>query len=189
MMNRQINRLREATNLGLPGNTKRFEAAIMSHLSAAYNLARWLTKNEQDAEDIVQESFIRAFQAQSKFRGGDSRSWLLRIVRNTTYTWLRKNRNPEMAGDSDQELENFHDQQIGPEGLLMRQIEAESLRQAINVLPNEFREVVVLRDLEELSYKEIAFISDVPIGTVMSRLARARKRLAHCLSSVEERQQ
>jgi len=159
----------------------RFEHAIMPHLGAGYNLARWLTGNEQDAEDVVQEACLRAFSAFGGYRGGDSRSWLLRIVRNTAYTWLRHNRSQEPSLSFDEELHALPCDDLNPEGIVLRNLDAHLLRQALEALPVEFREVMVLRELEGLSYKEIADIAAVPLGTVMSRLARARKRLVRSL--------
>lgn len=159
----------------------RFDDAIMPHLAAGYNLARWLTRNEQDAEDVVQEACLRAFRAFSGFRGGDGRPWLLRIVRNTAYTWLRQNRSQEPALSFEEELHAQPCDDLNPEGIVLRNLDAQRLRQALEALPVEFREVMVLRELEELSYKEIAEIAGVPLGTVMSRLARARQRLVRSL--------
>jgi RNA polymerase sigma factor (sigma-70 family) len=160
----------------------RFEQAILPHLEAAYNLARWLTRRDQDAEDVVQEAYLRAFQFFGSFRGGDGRTWLLTIVRNTCYTWLQKNRLPEQATSFDEEK---HSEAAtvddSPEALLLWTEDVEALRDALGELPAEFREVVVLRELEELSYKEIARIAGIPVGTVMSRLARGRERLQQIL--------
>ncbi|MFN8495091.1 MAG: sigma-70 family RNA polymerase sigma factor [Caldilineaceae bacterium] len=161
----------------------RFEQVVLPHLDAAYNLARWLTRNEQDAEDVVQEAYLRAFKFFANFRGGDSRTWLLAIVRNTCYTWLRQNRSHELTHVFDEEL---HDapadcETLNPEVLFERSSDVQLLKDALAALPVEYREVVVLRELEELSYKEIARIADVPIGTVMSRLNRARQRLQEYL--------
>ena len=156
----------------------RFDLAVMPHLGAGYNLARWLTRSEQDAEDVVQEACLRAFASFGGYRGGDSRSWLLRIVRNTAYTWLRRNRAQESSLSFDEELHAMNCDDRNPEGIVLRDLDAHLLRQAMAALPVEFREVMVLRELEELSYKEIAEIAGVPLGTVMSRLARARRRLA-----------
>ncbi len=154
-----------------------FEETVTPHFNAAYNLARWITNNDHDAEDILQEAFLRAFQYYIGFRGGDARAWLLRIVRNTAYTWLRRNRASELHLSIDDIAEDQTCRTSGPESELLRQLGSELLRNAIAGLPAEFREVIVLRDLEDYSYKEIAEIVDIPLGTVMSRLARARKRL------------
>lgn len=156
-----------------------FEQTVLPHLDAAYNLARWLTEDDHDAEDVVQEACLRAFRFIDGFRGGDSRAWLLTIVRHTCYTWLRKNRAHEPAA-FDEELDDF-EAEASAEELLLQNADQHALRRAIEDLPAEFREVIVLRELEGLSYKEIAVIAGVPLGTVMSRLARARKRLQQSL--------
>jgi RNA polymerase sigma-70 factor (ECF subfamily) len=159
-----------------------FEQTILPHMDAAYNLARWLTRRDQDAEDVVQEAYLRAFQFFGSFRGGDGRTWLLAIVRNTCYTWLHKNRAPEQTVSFDEEQHGLTTAERGPEARLFRTEDAEMLHDALQELPTEFREVVVLRELEELSYKEIAGIAGIPAGTVMSRLARGRERLQEILS-------
>ena len=149
----------------------------MPHLGAAYNLARWLVHNQADAEDIVQEAYLRAFRSFGGYYGGDSRSWLLTIVRNTCYTWLQQNRLLRTAEPIDDKLDELDPDFADPEVLLQQSADAEMLREALQELPVEFREVMVLREMEELSYKEIANIADLPVGTVMSRLARGRRRL------------
>lgn len=160
-----------------------FEACILPHLAAAYNLARWLTRQEQDAEDVVQEAFLRAYKFFGTFRGGDSRAWLLTIVRHTCYTWLRQNRAHELCDTFDENLHDNPRAEDNPEALLLQNQQQHVLHAALAALPVLFREVVVLRDLEGLSYKEIAHITDLPIGTVMSRLARARTRLQHYVTA------
>ncbi len=159
-----------------------FEALISPHLDAAYNLARWLVRNDQDAEDMVQEACLRALTFFGGFRGADSRAWLLTIVRNTCYTWLRKHRAHELMLPLDSDSYNADCDALNPEVVMQRSIDSQILRHALEDLPVEFREVIVLRELEGLSYKAIANIADVPIGTVMSRLARARRRLQHALA-------
>jgi len=154
-----------------------FEEAVMPHMDAAYNLARWLTRNDADAQDMVQEAYLRALRFFSGFRGTDARAWLLTIVRNTCYTWLRRNRSPELSCDFDEIVLARESEGPDPETEQLMKAQAQLVNDAIEKLPIEFREVVVLRELEELSYKEIAVVLEVPIGTVMSRLARARKRL------------
>lgn len=156
--------------------TRRFRQAILPHLDAAYNLARWLVRNEQDAQDVAQEAYLRALTFFDSFHGEDGRGWLLAIVRNTCYTWLRKNRAPDLALVPDVAAE-----QANPEELQLQKADAEILRKALDRLPAEFREVLVLRELEGLSYKQLARIMEIPMGTVMSRLARARKRLLDIL--------
>jgi RNA polymerase sigma-70 factor (ECF subfamily) len=168
--------LREQTQLAS------FEQSVLPHLNAAYNLARWLTRDDTDAEDVTQEAYLRAFKFFRGFRGGDSRSWLLAIVRNTCYTWLHQNRGHEIATDFEDEVNAIESDAPDPEALLLQSANHELLRQALEELPVEFREVVILRELEDMSYKEIAGIAGLPIGTVMSRLARARKRLQQILS-------
>ena len=159
----------------------RFEETIMPHLDAAYNLARWLTRNEHDAEDVAQDAVLRAFKFFGGFHGGNSRSWLLSIVRNTAYTWLQKNRKPEMATVFSEEEHDVEDLAANPEMLLLRKADHEEIMRAVEQLAVEFREVIILRELEGMSYQEIADLVDVPIGTVMSRLARARKQLRQSL--------
>lgn len=158
-----------------------FEQNVLSNLDAAYNLARWLTRDDRDAEDVVQEACLRAFRFFDSFHGGDSRAWLLTIVRHTCYTWLRKNRAHELV-TLDEELDGV-ETSLNPEELLLQNADQQLLRKAVEELPIEFREVIILRELEGLSYKEIARVTGVPLGTVMSRLARARKRLQQCLTS------
>ena len=158
-----------------------FEQSILPHLGVAYNLARWLTRNEQDAQDVVQEACLRAMKFFGGFHGGNSKAWLLTIVRNTCYTWLQQNRPHELTAVFDEGLHSGNQNPCTPETLLLQKYDNQSLKQAIEELPLEFREVLILRELEGLSYKEIAGISSVPVGTVMSRLARARKRLQEFL--------
>lgn len=160
----------------------RFEAVVLPHLPAAYNLARWLVRNDQDAEDVVQEAYLRAFKFFGGYRSGDSRTWLFTIVRNTCYSWLQRNRSREL--DSiDETHEDATVDFANPELRLVQNTDAQMVRTALTELPIEFREVMVMRELEELSYKEIAAIADLPIGTVMSRLARGRKRLHSLLAT------
>ena len=154
-----------------------FEEAVMPHLDAAYNLARWLTRNEDDAQDMVQEAYLRALRFFGGFHGTDARAWLLTIVRNTCYTWLKRNRSMELSGDFEEVVLTKESDEPDPEASHMLKVRAQLVNEAIEKLPIEFREVVILRELEELSYKEIAEITEIPIGTVMSRLSRARKRL------------
>jgi RNA polymerase sigma-70 factor (ECF subfamily) len=158
-----------------------FEATVLPHLDAAYNLARWLLRDEHDAKDVVQDAYLRAFRFFDSFRGGDSRGWLLTIVRNACYTWLRKARPDELQVSFD---EKFHGREGGgssPEVNLLRNANAQSLQEALERLPVGLREAIVLRELEGLSYAEIATVADIPIGTVMSRLSRSRRRLQESL--------
>jgi RNA polymerase sigma factor (sigma-70 family) len=159
-----------------------FERAVLPHLGAAYNLARWLTRNEHDAEDVAQEAYMRAFKFFGGFRGGDSRSWLLTIVRNTCYTWMNQNRSRDLTTVLDEEIHTVESEGLDPEALLLEKVNSDVLKRALDELSMEFREAVVLRELEEMSYKEIAEISGVPLGTVMSRLARGRKQLQQVLT-------
>jgi RNA polymerase sigma factor (sigma-70 family) len=160
-----------------------FETAVLPHLDAAFNLARWLTRNDADAQDVVQEAYLRAFKFFGGFHGENGRAWLLGIVRNTSYTWMQRNRSTELNVPLDDEQPEPQGDGLSPEELLLQKADAEMLRQAMEELPLEFREVLVLRELEEMSYKQIALVADLPLGTVMSRLARARKRLQQILAS------
>lgn len=162
-----------------PSKISHFEQTILPHLDAAYNLARWLTRNETDAEDVVQEAYLRAFKFFGGFHAGNSRAWLLKIVRNTCYTWMRQNQAHELTAEFDEELHSVESD--NPEMILLENANKQLLKQVLEKLPPEFREAIILRELEGLTYKEIAVIADVPVGTVMSRLARARKRLQFCL--------
>jgi RNA polymerase sigma-70 factor (ECF subfamily) len=159
-----------------------FENGVLPHLDAAYNLARWLTRNDQDAEDAVQEAYLRAFRFFGSFQGGDARNWLLKIVRNTCYTQLQNNRPRELGTTFEEEIHSEKSGSMNPETLLMRSGDSQLLRQALEELPLKFREVLVLRELEELSYREIAEVSNIPQGTVMSSLSRARERLRQSLN-------
>ena len=153
----------------------------MPHMDAAYNLARWLAGNDPDAQDVVQEAFLRAFKFFGGFRGGDGRSWLLRIVRNSFYDSVRQHRRAEPAIPFEEEVHGTANASTAPDAALVEKADQEQLRQAVDALPEEFREVLVLRELEGLAYKEIADIAELPIGTVMSRLARAREQLRESL--------
>jgi len=157
-----------------------FEQTVMPHLNAAYNLARWLTRNGDEAEDLVQESFLRAFRAFETFEGTDGRAWLLAVVRNTCFTFLRK-KGERIAVEFDEQMHGSADDTPNAESCLLNEAALGSLNGCLEGLPLEFREVIILRELEELSYKEISDIARVPIGTVMSRLARGRKRLRQCM--------
>lgn len=158
-----------------------FEQTVMPHLNAAYNLARWLTRNGDDAEDLVQDAYLRAFRSFDTFQGQDGRAWLLAVVRNTCFTWLRK-KGERPTAEFDEQMRGAADQSPNAESVLLNQAALGSLQDCLEALPLEFREAIVLRELEELSYKEISGIARVPVGTVMSRLARGRKRLQQCLA-------
>jgi RNA polymerase sigma-70 factor (ECF subfamily) len=157
-----------------------FEQNVVPHLNAAYNLARWLTRNSQDAEDLVQESYLRAFRSFETFQGEDGRAWLLTVVRNTCFTFLKK-KGDQPSVEFDEKMHVAADPSPDAESVLLNQAALGSLQGCLEALPLEFREVIILRELEELSYNEISDIARVPVGTVMSRLARARKRLQECL--------
>jgi RNA polymerase sigma-70 factor (ECF subfamily) len=159
---------------------------VVPHVDAAYNLARWLTRNDHDAEDVVQEAFLRAFRYFDGLRGGEARPWLLAIVRNTCFTWLKANRPAELVGgleDDDAGSPYGGHEPYAPsaEAVASINLGKRTLNEAISALPAAFREVLILRELEDLSYKEISRIVEVPIGTVMSRLARARRLLQQSL--------
>jgi len=162
-------------------DTRRFEEAVLPHLNAAYNLARWLVRNSHDAEDIVQEAYLRAFRFWRGYQGGDARAWLLTIVRNTSYSFLDKNRAAELKEEFDESRHGSESPQPDPEASLVASAESQLLREALGHLPVNFREAIILRELEGLSYREIAEVMDVPIGTVMSSLARGRTRLRELL--------
>ena len=160
-----------------------FEQVVLPHLNAAYNLARWLTRNDHDAEDVVQDAYVRALRFFGGFRGEDARGWLLAIVRNTCYDFLRRRRPQELTDAFDEEIHTAVDENQTPETLLLRRANQMMVREALEMLPLAWREVIVLRELEGLSYKQIADLAGIKIGTVMSRLARARARLQHLLGS------
>ncbi|MGV8933046.1 MAG: sigma-70 family RNA polymerase sigma factor [Gallionellaceae bacterium] len=171
--------------------TRRFEAAMLPHLGAAYNLARWLLHDDHAAQDAVQDAYLRALKYFDRLCGDDARPWLLGIVRNTCFTWLKDNR---LAGEQlefDEERDSNTEQlaiqrtEDNPERLLMQKMESALINQAIGDLPPVYREVIILRELEALSYEEIALVVAVPIGTVMSRLARARAILRSALKQAE----
>ena len=168
-----------------PTTAQRFEQITAPHLSAAYNLARWLTKDPHDAEDVVQEAYLRALRYFASFHGTDGKAWLLTIVRNTFYSWHQSRPRAEIQVDEEMgdEIANSADEATEtPESWLARLDDRRAIDAAIEALPAEFREVIVLRELEDLSYKEIADVAGVPLGTVMSRLSRARKLLRAELS-------
>lgn len=165
-------------------NLALFEQAVMPHMNAAYNLARWLTRNDHDAEDLAQEAYLRAFKALDGLRGEDGRTWLLTIVRNTCYTWLRQNRWRDLTTEFDEEMHSEESVGSDPEMILFQGADQQLIQQAVEELPIEFREVLILREIEGMSYKEIAVVAGIPAGTVMSRLARARKYLQQRLAEI-----
>jgi RNA polymerase sigma-70 factor (ECF subfamily) len=163
-----------------------FERVVLPYLDAAYNLARWLTRDDQDAQDVVQEAMLRAFRYFGSLRDTDARAWLLAIVRNACYTWLAKNRPAEtLALDEgmvvDLEAAGWSAPEANPEVIVLASAQRKLVAQSLEELPVAYREVLVLRELEDLSYKDIARIAGVPVGTVMSRLARGREMLRKTL--------
>ena len=154
-----------------------FERRVLVHLDVGFNLARWLVHDPRDAEDVVQDACLRAMKYIGSLQGDDGRAWFLTIVRRAFYDWLARNRPALLVRDDEAAAETMPDTADNPEQALSRKIELRALAEAVAALPLPFREVIVLRELEELSYKEIARIADVPIGTVMSRLSRARRLL------------
>ena len=160
-----------------------FEDVMLPHLDAAHNLAKWLLRNEEDAKDVVQEAYLRAFKSFGGFHGSNGRAWLLTIVRNTSYTLLKKNRVADLTTTFDEEIHAASDESASPAIIVEHAEDAELVTKAIDELPAEFREILVLRHQEGLSYKEIADIAQIPPGTVMSRLARARAKLREYLAA------
>ena len=171
------------------GRHSEFVRNVMPHMDAAYNLARWLTRNDDDAEDVVQEAYVRAFRFFDSLKDEDSRPWLLAIVRNSAYTWLRKNRPSDVVPLDDTATISEDTPTLGhaapsdsnPEVVLLQSASRKLVNQALEDLPVGFREVLVMRELEDLSYKEIASVAGIPIGTVMSRLSRGREMLREAL--------
>jgi RNA polymerase sigma-70 factor (ECF subfamily) len=169
----------------------RFEAVVLPHLDAGYTLARYLTRDDHDAEDVTQEACLRALRYFGGFRGGEegsARAWLLAIVRNTAYSWRRRGRAAAEETEFDEAQHSGAIADRHPEAAMLRRDARESFRRMLDRLPPEFREVIVLREIQGLSYKEIGEVAGVPVGTVMSRLSRARDRLAEALRS-EEREE
>jgi RNA polymerase sigma-70 factor (ECF subfamily) len=160
----------------------RIEQAVLPNLDAAYNLARWLTGNEHDASDVTQEACLRAVKFFDGFRGGDSRTWILKIVRNTCSTWRQRNQAQSTAVPFDEETHATSDAETAPDAELLSRADRELVREALDALPPDYREVIVLREFEEMSYKQIAAVVNIPLGTVMSRLDRARTRLESYLA-------
>jgi RNA polymerase sigma-70 factor (ECF subfamily) len=166
-----------------PAELASFEQAMLPHLDAAHNLARWLLRNEQDAQDVVQEAYLRAFRSFAGFRGTSGRAWLLTIVRNTSYTLLKKNRAADLTTPFDEEIHASDHESASPATLLEHAEDSELIKNAMEELPAEFREILILRHQESLSYNEIGETLKIPIGTVMSRLARARGKLKEYLAA------
>ena len=167
----------------MPIEPGKFEEALLPHLNGAYNLARWLVRNDYDAEDIVQEAYLRAFRFFRDFRGGDARAWLLTIVRNTCYTFLQKNSARDLSTPFDEATHGEGHNPLDTEELLIQMADSRVLREALEELPLNAREVLVLREFEGLSYREIAEVANIPIGTVMSTIHRARERLHRSIIS------
>jgi RNA polymerase sigma factor (sigma-70 family) len=163
-----------------------FEEIMLPHLDAAYNLARWLTRNEQDAQDVVQEAYLRAFRFFDGYRGGDGKAWLLEIVRNTFRTWHRRQARGAGSVPFDEATHSADPPAAAADEAIAGQEQLAILQGCIEALPTEFREVLVLRELEEMSYREITGVTGLAIGTVMSRLSRARKRLEDCVARRKE---
>src|SRR6202171_1919441 len=164
----------------------RFEQLVLPHVDAAFNLSRWLMRGRADAEDVAQEAMLRAFRFFRGFHGGDARAWLLQIVRNTCYTWLEKNRPVEQMAEFDEELHTVSTvaaANVSPESLAIAVNNRERLARALETLPTQQPGGIVLRELEGCSYKEIAAITSIPIGTVMSSLSRARRHLQLALAN------
>jgi RNA polymerase sigma-70 factor (ECF subfamily) len=162
-------------------NLPNFEQTVLPHLDAAYNLARWLTRNQQDAQDAVQEACLRAFRFFSTFQGGDARAWFMKIVRNACYTLLHANRSLQDAAEFDENAFSPDPRTPNPEEAVLQGDSSALLRKALEKLPPNFREVLILREIEEMSYREIAEITGMPAGTVMSSISRARHRLRQAL--------
>lgn len=174
--------------------TRQFEAMMLAHLDAAYNLARWLLRDEQNAQDVVQDAYLRGFKYFDSFRGSDARPWILGIVRNACFSWLEKNRQADRALAFDEErdidiVDGHSPVARSPEESLIRKLEQARIDQAIDGLPPAFREVIILREMEEMSYEQISQVAGIPVGTVMSRLARARALLRRALVESDGKEQ
>jgi len=160
-----------------------FEETMLPHMDAAHNLAKWLLRNEEDAQDVVQEAYLRAFKSFGGFHGSNGRAWLLTIVRNTSYTLLKKNLAVDFTTTFDEEIHTAGHESVSPSTILEHSDNAELIKEAMDELPVQFREILALRHQEGLSYKEIAEIAQIAPGTVMSRLARARGKLKEYLAA------
>jgi RNA polymerase sigma factor (sigma-70 family) len=176
-------RMREVvsqSSITRPTKLELFEEIILPHLNSAYNLARWLTQNEHDAQDVVQESYLRAFRFFDGYHGGEPKAWLLAVVRNTCHTWRRREKRDVTKVLFDEAAHTPNMDTPNAEERLVEATKMNTLRHCIETLPVEFREVLVMRELEEMSYQQVAEVANLPVGTVMSRLSRARKRLEEC---------
>jgi RNA polymerase sigma-70 factor, ECF subfamily len=160
----------------------RFEATVLPHLDAAYNLARWMTRNATDAEDVAQEAMLRAFRFFDTFHGEDGRVWLMTIVRNTYLTWIRRQMPQQNSAEFDERVHTDIEAALTPESEFLRQATSEQVRRGIEQLPPEYREVILMRELEQMSYNEIAAVMQSPLGTVMSRISRARSMLRQLIA-------
>lgn len=168
-----------------PAKVELFEEMILPHLNAAYNLAHWLMRNPHDAQDVVQESYLRAFRFFEGFRGDDPKAWLLAVVRNTCYTWRRREKRVAAMVPFDEAAHTSQSDALDSEEELVKAARMNTMHHCIEALPPEFREVLIMRELEEMSYRQIADVASLPVGTVMSRLSRARKRLEECAGRSE----
>jgi RNA polymerase sigma-70 factor, ECF subfamily len=181
----------EVSNPGTHAMTRltRFEQSVLPHLDAAYNMARWLTRNDHDAEDVVQEAFMRAMRYFDRLKGDDARPWLLAIVRNTCYTWLQKNRPAELVALEDPDMleaqvdASAFGMGATPEVIVLQTANRKLVNQALEELPVAYREVIVMREIEDMSYKEISAVAGIPMGTVMSRLSRGRELLKRSIEN------
>jgi RNA polymerase sigma-70 factor, ECF subfamily len=172
---------RGASSLTSREKSARFNLLLEPHLDAAYNYARWLARNDSDAQDVAHDAMLRALEYLDGFKGDRIRPWLLTIVRNTFYTWLKKNRPVEMVESLEEETHGAPEEAADPQAQALRNADRSVLAAAIERLPREYREPLILREMEDFSYKEIGALLEIPIGTVMSRLARARKKLEEIL--------
>jgi RNA polymerase sigma-70 factor (ECF subfamily) len=166
-----------------------FERIVTPHVPAAWNLARWLVRDPHDAEDVLQDAYLRAYRFLDQYRGGEAKSWLLSIVRNLCHDMIRRKRQHRTSITGDNAFDDVESDAPPPLERLAQGDESQQLRRAIEALPVEYREAIVLREFEGLSYKEIAQVADVPMGTVMSRLARAREKLVEILTPTADRQE
>jgi RNA polymerase sigma-70 factor, ECF subfamily len=178
----QLGLLVQSGSAGADANLARFKQTIVLQLDAAYNFARFLSRDADAAQDIVQEAFLRAYRSFAGYRGGDARAWIFTIVRNCYHSWLMDRRRKSRLevdyhgeGDSEELISAIPSDEDTPEAMLVRKAEAQTVRLILNAMPRAFREMLVLREIEELSYHKISEITALPIGTVMSRLARARR--------------
>jgi RNA polymerase sigma-70 factor (ECF subfamily) len=169
------------------GRTRRFELLALPHLDAAFNLARWLTGNTADAEDVVQDAYLRAFRYLDAFRGDNFRVWLLTIVRNSFLDWLKDNRTGRQLFQPTPDDMDWADPTPSPEAMLLDRVDSETLGTLMAQLPAEYREILILREVEDLSYKDIAAVTSIPTGTVMSRLSRARLALRKAWADNEKK--